>query len=167
MSKTRRRERHDVERSLVGCLVGASAYAIQIRVVREIVNPLPLTNFPNAPAILAGVADHRGDVVPVIELRRLFGVPEDGVARRPKWILVEIGPGRSLGLVVDKVTEVFGTGGKGLRPAPELGEVDDNLFLGVTTHDGQLTFVLDTLRFARMADWALAGQIATPQGQLV
>lgn len=137
------KHRPDPQKSLVGFTIGDVAYAVPIAAVREIVNPSALTPLPHAPAAVAGVADHRGEVVPVVDLRVRFGLPRAPDARRSKWILVEV-EGRTVGMVVDQVTEVFGTGGADLRPAPALGEGDEARGItGVTTHDGTLTFVLD------------------------
>jgi purine-binding chemotaxis protein CheW len=141
------RHRLDPHRSLVGFSVGDVFYAVPISAVKEIVSPLPLTQLPHAPHAVAGVADHRGEVVPIISLRRRFGLPEVEEARKLKWILVDVG-GRTVGLIVDGVTEVFGTGGIELMPAPNLGDGDDiRGIAGVTLNDGKLTFVLDVDRF--------------------
>lgn len=140
-------QRPDPQKSLVGFVVGDVAYAVPISCVKEIVNPLPLTLLPHAPRTIAGVADHRGEVVPVVDLRKRFGLPVPADAGRSKWILVEVA-GRTVGLAVDGVTEVFGTGGSGLRPPPSLGDGDDvRGIVGVTNHEGRLTFVLDVERF--------------------
>jgi purine-binding chemotaxis protein CheW len=66
---------------------------------------------------------------------------------RSKWILVRL-EGKTMGLAVDRVTDVFGTGGGDVRPAPSLGGGEDQRgILGVTSHEGQLVFVLDVSRF--------------------
>ena len=137
-----------VGKSLVGFEVGNVAYAVSINAVREIVNPLPLTPLPHVPAAVVGVGDHRGEVLPVIDLRLRFGLPRLPDPRRAKWILVNV-EGRTVGLVVDRVTDVFGTGGTPLKAPPLLGEGDEARGIsGVTTHEGVLTFVLDLSRFA-------------------
>jgi purine-binding chemotaxis protein CheW len=139
--------RPDPQKSLVGFVVGEVFYAIDISVVREIVNPLAVTPLPHTPPEVAGVADHRGEVVPVIDLRTRFGLPPAEPTRTTKWILVDGGTS-PIGLVVDAVTEVFGTGGAELRPTPAVGGSHDvRGIAGVTTHNGELTFVLDTDRF--------------------
>ncbi|MEZ4294820.1 MAG: chemotaxis protein CheW [Polyangiaceae bacterium] len=139
--------RTDPQKSLVGFLVGDVYYAIDISVVREIVNPLPVTPLPHTPLEVSGVADHRGEVVPVIDLRIRFGLPQAQATRSTKWILVDGGT-NPIGLVVDAVTEVFGTGGGGLRSTPEVGgDRETRGITGVTSHNGALTFVLDTNRF--------------------
>ncbi len=141
------KHRTDPQKSLVGFVVGDVAYAVHISEVKEIINPIAMTALPHAPTAVAGVADHRGEVVPIIDLRTRFGLELSDNPSRSKWILVGVSS-RTIGLVVDKVTEVFGTGGEELRPSPALGGGEDRRGIqGVTTHDGVLTFVLDTTRF--------------------
>jgi purine-binding chemotaxis protein CheW len=142
-----KQERVDAQKSLVGFVVGEIAYAVPIAHVREIVNPIPLSQLPHAPAAVAGVADHRGEVVPIIDLRVRFGLPPTRDARKCKWILIEV-EGRGVGLVVDRVTEVFGKVSADIRAAPTLGTGDEERGIsGVTTHEGVLIFVLDTAEF--------------------
>lgn len=142
------KQRPDPEKSLVGFVVGDVAYAVPISAVREIVNPLRLTELPHAPPSVVGVADHRGEVVPVVDLRARFGLSASADVSRTKWILVDV-EGRTVGLIVDHVTEVFGTGGAELRAPPALGSGDDMRGIsGVATHDGRMTFVLDVDRFS-------------------
>lgn len=143
--------RQDPEKSLVGFTVGPVTYAVEIDCVREIINPVHITRLPHAPNVVVGVADHRGEVVPIIDLRIRFGVEATEDVRRVKWILVDVG-GMTIGLVVDRVTEVFGRGGGVLRPAPSLGGGEDERgIVGVTSHDGAMVFVLDLARFEAIA----------------
>ncbi len=142
-----KQERTDPQKSLVGFLVGGIAYAVPIAVVREIVNPVPLAELPHAPPAVAGVADHRGEIVPIIDLRIRFGVAPHRDPRKSKWILIEV-EGRGVGLAVDRMTEVFGRAGAEIKPAPQLGTGDElRGIAGVTTHDGTLTFVLEVGQF--------------------
>lgn len=154
------RQRHDPSKSLVGFFVGSVHYAIPIGRVKEIANPLEMVALPHAPHAVVGVADYRGQVVPVIDLRMRFGMEAGPATRRTKWLVVEVGP-RIVALVVDAVSEVFGTGGADLRPAPSLGGGDDTRGIaGVANHDGSLVFVLDTARLRDLTEpLAAAGQI--------
>jgi len=146
------RHRADPQKSLVGFVVGDVHYAIGIGQVREIVNPLPVTPLPHTPPEVSGVADHRGDVVPVLDLRVRFGLPPTSPTRSTKWILVDAGV-RMVGLVVDAVSEVFGTGADEIRPTPPVGGGRDLRGIsGITNHNGQLVFVLDTKRFTEIVD---------------
>lgn len=165
------RQRHDPTKNLVGFLVGDVAYAVRIETVREIVNPLGIIELPRAPISVRGVASFRGEVVPVIDLRIRFALDPGGATRRNKWIIIDVAPqpkiiphepappkvaGRFVALVVDSVTEVFGTGGEAIRPAPALGNGDDLRGIeGVASYAGGLVFVLDVRAFNAVADAAL------------
>jgi len=162
------RQRHDPTKNLVGFLVGDVAYAVRIEAVREIVNPLDVVELPRAPPSVRGVASFRGEVVPVIDLRTRFGLGVGDGHRRNKWIIVDVTPrarsqaheptpvqpaGKYVALVVDSVTEVFGTGGEEIRPAPALGAGDDVRGIeGVASYDGGLVFVLEVRAFNAIAD---------------
>ena len=141
-----KKERPDPNKSLVGFIVGDVSYAVPITAVKEIINPASLTTLPHLPPAVAGVADHRGDVIVVVDLRARFGLGVLQDQSRSRWVLVNIA-GRSVGLIVDQVTEVFGTGGEQVRSAPSLGAGDDKRgIIGVISHGGSLTFVLDVSR---------------------
>jgi purine-binding chemotaxis protein CheW len=153
------RHRHD-SKSLVGFVVGEVQYAVPIARVVEIANPLAIVPLPHAPRAVCGVADYRGDVVAVVDLRVRFGLESAEVTRRTKWIVVDVGD-RLAALIVDAVTEVFGTGGAELRPAPSLGGGDDvRGIAGVTTHGGGLVFVLDTARLRELTEAAARASLA-------
>jgi purine-binding chemotaxis protein CheW len=85
--------------------------------------------------------------VPVVELRVRFGLPTLADPRRAKWILIDV-TGRGVALCVDRVTEVFGTAGADLKPAPALGSGDDlRGIAGVVSRQDGLTFILDVGEF--------------------
>jgi len=162
------RQRHDPTKNLVGFLVGDVAYAVRIEVVREILNPLDVVELPRAPIAVRGVASFRGDVVPVVDLRTRFALPPSSSSRKNKWIVIDVAPkpkivpheptppapiGRYVALVVDSVTEVFGTAGEAIRPAPTLGAGDDVRGIeGVASYEGNLVFVLDVRAFGALAE---------------
>jgi purine-binding chemotaxis protein CheW len=156
---TRIRHRHDASKSLVGFLVGDVHYALPIAGVREISMPLRMVELPRAPPAVVGVADYRGEVVPVVDLRVRFGHPMAPVTRKTKWIVASVA-NRSIALVVDAVTDVFGTAGRDLRPAPALGGGEGARGIAaVTNHDG-LVFVLDAARLAELTEPLVdAGQV--------
>ena len=144
-TETGPRYRNDQAKNLVGFLVGDVRYAVDIHIVREIVNPLPLVSLPHAPPEVIGVSDHRGDVLPVIDLRVRFGLAAPLVTRRTKWIIVQV-PGQEqlVALVVDAVADVFGAGKDDQRSVPEIGRGRDLRGIAqVYSHDGTLVFVVD------------------------
>lgn len=143
MRRDSSRVRTDPVRSLVGFYVGSGLYAVSVPQVREIIFPAKLVEVPHSPAIVLGVTDHRGRVVPVVDLRKRFGIGGVNAGRKAKWIVVEE-RGRWLGLVVDSVTEVFGVTEAHERTAPKLGpdEVTRG-FMKVYKHESNLVLELD------------------------
>jgi purine-binding chemotaxis protein CheW len=133
-------------------VVGDVSYAVPVHAVREIVNPLLVVPLPRAPASVPGVSEYRGDVVPVVDMRVRLGLPASGDTRRTKWIILDIG-GKYIALVVDSVTEVFGTANVALRTAPLLGggELERGISQ-VATHGDKLVFVLDIATLKSVTD---------------
>lgn len=136
------------ERQLVLFAVGAVVYGLPIDRVREVVNPQPTFELPHAPASVVGVADHRGEVVPVIDLRTRFGLPplDDAEARRKmKWILVDVASPTSsvpriIAAVVDMVHNVYMTR-EPMRPPPPLGGGEDRRGIAGVLSRAALGFV--------------------------
>jgi purine-binding chemotaxis protein CheW len=161
------RQRHDPSKDLVGFVVGDVEYAVEIAHVKEIANPLKVVPLPHPPPAVVGVADYRGEVVPVVDLRARFGLPSSPATRKTKWIVIDMS-GRLVAIVVDAVTEVFGSAGARTRPAPPLGKGDDlRGIAGVTGRGEGLVFVLDPRRLRDLTEpLAAAGKIgpsvATP-----
>lgn len=149
------RHRPDPQKSLVEFIVGDVHYAIDIVHVREIINPQTVTPLPYTPREVVGVSDHRRKVVPIVDLRARFNLPPAETSRSTKWILVnsprEDDHDGLVGLVVDAVTEVFGTAGEEMRQTPELGgNKDIRGISGVVRHNDTLTFVLDKARIVEV-----------------
>jgi purine-binding chemotaxis protein CheW len=141
------RFRRDQYRSLVGFIVGDVAYAVPTACVREITTPHPVTELPHLPRGVIGVFEHRGQVVPVIDLRTCFDVTARPTERRSQWIIVEVAHHR-IGLCVNRVTGVFEVGFGALKPVPELGKgMDPRNLVGVANQQDRLTFVLDIAAF--------------------
>ena len=143
--------RADRSKNLVGFMVGSVQYAVSIFEVREIINPMPVVELPHAPAVVLGVTDHRGEVLPIVDLRARFGLDSATRTRRTKWIIVNL-EGRAVGLVVDAVTDVFGTTRVDERAVPALGRGDEVRGIEqVFNHGGKLVFVIDVARVAAPA----------------
>ena len=90
---------------LVGFIVDEVRYGIDIMRVKEVVNPEGLIALPTMPLFIKGVTDHRGKVVPIVNLRIRFGLPEVEKTRRTKWLLVKV-DAQEVGLEVDSISIV-------------------------------------------------------------
>ncbi len=93
------------ERQLILFTLGKGNYGIPIEHVFEIKKMEEITVVPKAPKFIEGVINMRGNVIPVIDLRKRFGMEKIEVSKRTKIIIVEIGK-RQFGVVVDAVAEV-------------------------------------------------------------
>ncbi len=150
--------------SMVAFVVGEVRYAIDVQHVLQVVNPMEVTSLPDMPRAIVGVAEHRGLVVPVVDLRLLFGTTVE-TTRRTKWVLLEVG-GSVVGVVVDAVTGVFGASPEEVRPAPDLGPGEARRPLsGVTSHDGRLVFLIDGVLLHEMARPAMTAGLPAPSEQ--
>jgi len=111
--------------------IGGEDYAVDIMRVREIIQPLPVTPVPRAPAFVEGVVRLRGEVIPVVDVRKRFGLPATPPTRKSKYLIVTVA-GRRLGLMVDEVCEVLRLARAEIRPTPDLvGLRGPRFFLGV------------------------------------
>ncbi len=105
-------------------IVGSVAYGIPILKAREIIRLLDITPIPRLPAHIKGVINLRGKIVPVIDLRMRFGLPEATTTNRTCIIVtqVEIASATKLmGLIVDALEEVYSINAEDIEPAPHFG----------------------------------------------
>ncbi len=136
------RKRLDPRKSLVGFVVGEVTYAVAVESVREITNPLAVVALPQSPPSVVGVAEFRGAIIPVVDLRARFGLEPTPVTRKTKWIVLEAS-GRLVALVVDYATDVFGTAGAGPKPPPLGPSEGVRGISGVVESPSGMAFVLD------------------------
>ena len=165
MARQHRRRGGDRDKNLVGFLIGEVHYAVDIRRVKEIIRPLGVVPLPHPPPAVVGVADHRGEVVPILDVRTRFGLAELAITRRTKWILVML-PGKTVGLVVDAITEVFAAGEEDQRSVPSIGMGD--AARGITAvfgHRGSLVFVLDIDRIGAAAELVDVSSMSSVRGR--
>lgn len=102
---------------VVGFTLGEERYALEAALVREVVRPPPLARLPGAPAFLAGIANLRGEIVDVLDLRELLGISR--AADAPARLLVLGGDRAELALVADAVLELAAVDPARLAPLPE------------------------------------------------
>ncbi|MDR1037776.1 MAG: chemotaxis protein CheW [Deltaproteobacteria bacterium] len=121
--------------------LAGEGYGIGILKVREIIGMLPVTPVPQTPLFLKGVINLRGQVIPVVDLRLKFGLPEEEYTERTSIIVVEVKGMTAnipIGIVVDTVSEVINIQAHEIEPAPAFGStIDMNFILGMAkTGDG-------------------------------
>lgn len=108
---------------------------------------MPITTVPQTPEYVKGVINLRGKVIPVVELRRKFGMPAQDYTERTCIIVVEIAASHGstmMGIVVDSVSEVVQIKGEDVEKTPRFGvELDTNFILGMAKLDGNVKILLD------------------------
>jgi purine-binding chemotaxis protein CheW len=130
----------------LACLrVGSAFYALDIMGIREIIRPLPITEVPKAPSYVDGVITLRKAVIPVVDLRRRFGIEKKAEPR--ERIVICAVQGKIVGLVVDEVSEVATFSREDIRPAPYyMSGAEADFFPGVCRHNGRLLLLIDLHR---------------------
>jgi purine-binding chemotaxis protein CheW len=106
------------QREFVVFRLGGVELALDVFAVREVLRPPPVVPLPKAPPFVEGVADVRGVLIPVVDLRARFEVDAAGQDGATRIMLTEVG-GDRLALVVDRVTEVLRVGETSLAELPE------------------------------------------------
>src|SRR5262245_47537779 len=91
-------------------------YAANIECVHEIIRPQEITRVPRAPEFVEGVINLRGRIVPVANLNRRFGFPEQPVTRTTRIVVMDVA-GTTIGMVVDAVAEVSRVSVDAIEPA--------------------------------------------------
>ncbi|HEX9006642.1 MAG TPA: chemotaxis protein CheW [Bacteroidota bacterium] len=131
-------------RQLVSFQLDAEEYGVDVLSVREIIRLPAITKTPNAPDYVDGIINLRGTVVPIISLRKRFGLLEKEHDRHSRILVMEVG-GRLTGFIVDAVTEVIRLSSGSIQPPPSLvssGSAQDCL-TGVINHGEQLLIVVE------------------------
>lgn len=108
--------------------LGDEEYAVDIRQVREIRGYEPVTRIVNTPKFLKGVINLRGEVVPIIDLRIRFHLPEVSYTPFTVVIILNIAD-KTMGIVVDGVSDVTGFSKADIRPLPDAGLSIDQCFM--------------------------------------
>ena len=110
-------ESADLAREYLTFGVGDESYAIDILRVQEIRNYEAPTRIVGAPAAVKGVIDLRGVVVPIVDLRTLFGIAQPRFDEFTVVVILDAG-GRVIGAVVDSVGDVVSLDAARIKPAP-------------------------------------------------
>ena len=117
----RRNDREEKEQlmQLVGFSIGNEHFGVDILMVQEIIRAAPITPVPNSPDFVEGVINLRGNIIPVIELRKRLNLYKEG-ANQDIWILIlDIG-GKVTGFIVDSVSKVLKILESSIEPPPDL-----------------------------------------------
>jgi purine-binding chemotaxis protein CheW len=128
---------------LVTFQLGREEYGIEIASVQEIIRATDITPVPGAPAHVRGVINLRGKIIPVVDLRTRFALPQAEASEAQRIVVVELGVKR-IGMLVDSVSQVIRISSGVVEEMPEEAtSIDENFIKGVGKLDSRLIIILD------------------------
>jgi len=136
----------DKEIQIVGFRIGRETFGVPISMVREIVRVPEITSVPNAPDYIEGVINLRGRIIPVLDLRKRFGVKSAEPNKKNRIVVVELGA-RAIGLIVNSASEVLRIPPSEIEePHSVFQEGELDFITGVGKLKGRLVILLDLNR---------------------
>jgi purine-binding chemotaxis protein CheW len=133
---------------LVGFKIGKEIFGVDILMVQEIIRSAPITCVPNSPEFVEGVINLRGNIIPVIDLRRRLNLHTESYKQEKDWILILDISGRITGFIVDLVTEVIKIQETNIDPPPDIlvAGLHSQYIRGVCEIENTLLILLDFTR---------------------
>jgi len=128
---------------LVSFKIGDEEFGVDILKVQEINRMLEVTRVPNAPEYVDGVINLRGKVIPIIDLRRRFGMERKEHDKNTRVVVVELN-GKVVGFVVDAVSEVLRIPKSVTEPPPSIvAGIEADYITAVGKLEDRLLILLD------------------------
>ncbi len=143
--------------------LGGEEYGIEILRVREIIGLMDITPVPQSPPFIRGVINLRGKIIPVLDMRRRFGMEEGEYTERSCIIVTELKNGKDqlmLGMLVDGVREVANIPADQIDPAPQFGaSVDTRYIMGMAKMKERVAILLDVEKLLKDGEVALLEEV--------
>lgn len=132
--------------------LGEEVYAVDIMSVREIKVWTETTPLPNTPEFVRGVINLRGVIVPIFDLRERFGQGRTVTTKTHVIIIIAVGD-RTIGILVDAVSDIVTLHDSDLRPVPEAELGQESAFLSAlaTVNDKMVALIAPERLFSRDA----------------
>jgi len=134
------------ELQLVSFNIGTEEFGVDILKVQEINRMVEITRVPQAPHFVEGVINLRGKVIPIVDLRKRFGLELKEHDKNTRIVVVDIG-GNIMGMIVDSVSEVLRLPASTIEPPPEIVTgINSEYIKGVAKLEDRLLIFLDLSR---------------------
>ena|ERR1700690_639027 len=130
---------------VVSFRLGEEEYGLEILKVQEIIRKPELTRVPNSPRCVEGVINLRGKVIPIVGLRKRFGLCARENDKATRIIVIEVS-GEIMGFEVDSVSEVLRVPIETVEPPPRLSRQSNEYVSGVGKLQNRLLLLLDVTR---------------------
>jgi purine-binding chemotaxis protein CheW len=159
MARDDRNRKDDDLLQLVTFSIGSEEFGVDILKVMEIIRTMEITKVPKAPGFVEGVINLRGLVIPIIDLRRRFGLQAKASTTDTRIIVIEIS-GMTVGFVVDSVSEVLRIPASTVEPAPPVvAGMDSDYISGVGKLQDRLLILLDLDKLLSADDLETLGSL--------
>lgn len=117
-------------------------YGVEIMKAQEIIMIPQITRMPEVPDYICGLINLRGSVIPIIDIRKRFGLPAKENDEQARIIVVNV-RNKTIGMVVDAVTEVLRISNSQIEPPPSGGAgIDHEYIRGIVKRDDKLIILL-------------------------
>ncbi len=131
------------ENQYVVFILGKEEFGIDIMNVKEIIPYQESIQVPNTPNFIEGIINYRGNVIPVINLKRRFKLGAQEVTKDTRIIVITLG-NKEIGFVVDEASQTLRLEENQIDPAPDIiSGVDRKYIIGVGKVDDRLLILLD------------------------
>ncbi|HSH24213.1 MAG TPA: chemotaxis protein [Massilibacterium sp.] len=130
------------ELEIVVFTVGGSTYGINVMKVREIINPVPVTEVPNVHPHVSGIIRLRGEVLTLIDMSKILGVPASEDPKNDKYIVAELNK-MKVAFHVHNVSRIYRISWEQIEKPSKLYEGEDTLTIGVVKMEEQMVLLLD------------------------
>lgn len=132
-----------MQNQLVVFSIGNESYGVDVDSVESIIKMQEITRLPHAPEFVEGVTNLRGSVVPILDLRKRFGLPMQEATRDTRIMIVNMNS-TNVGMVVDAVTQVVRISADAIEPPPQMAMTINSAFIkGIAKLDNMLIILLD------------------------
>jgi purine-binding chemotaxis protein CheW len=149
-----------MEEQLVIFELGNENYGLDISTVEGIIKIQEITKMPKAPEFVEGVTNLRGMVVPVLDLRKRFGLPVFENTRETRIVIVYIGKIK-VGMIVDGVSEVIRVQEDAIEPTPPMVSSVNTAFIrGIAKVNDKLVTLLDLSQVLDLKEITAVSKIA-------
>ncbi|MBY0445228.1 MAG: chemotaxis protein CheW [Burkholderiales bacterium] len=150
----------DAAREILVFALGNEEYGIDILKVQEIRGYDAVTSIANVPAFIKGVINLRGNIVPIVDLRIKFGLGNIMYDHFTVVIILNVA-NRTVGIVVDGVSDVLTLAANHVKPAPEFGAVLDTAYIqGLGTLEERMIILVDIEKLMTSSDMSLVDHVA-------
>jgi len=141
------------EIQMVTFCVEEEKYAVSVSEVKEIILPIGTFPVPGMRDPVKGVINLRGEIVPVLDIHSILGVPKtikEKSSNKKRYIILDSEDG-GFGFEVDRVMEVVKFGEDKIQPSPEIGRtnINNDIMIGIIQAMSEIIIVIDPVKLVK------------------